>query len=265
MKKLLLILLCLPLFFISCKESYKRRINKFKQTKKDDITEQFKSDLKKIFKAKNKKDWNTVLDMTYPKLFDYVTKEELIKDYKSRSRFKKDVQSKLIGDIVISPIINFEGFKFNRIFYNEETLISFYNNDDLEYFIEDFEFAFGKNNIKVFSENNSFSVNIESSIVAILEGNSSKWKYIGWGESLFNDTDIIPAIVYEKLILDGNDTIEKLEYDLERISGNIKIDGSSTVYPITEALAQEFRAVHTNVRVTVGVSGTGGGFKICKK
>ncbi len=45
---------------------------------------------------------------------------------------------------------------------------------------------------------------------------------------------------------------------------SIKIDGSSTVYPITEAVAEEFGAVsrdNARIRVTVGVSGTGGGFK----
>jgi len=42
----------------------------------------------------------------------------------------------------------------------------------------------------------------------------------------------------------------------------IKIDGSSTVFPITEAVAEEFqKAQKGKVRVTVGVSGTGGGFK----
>lgn len=40
----------------------------------------------------------------------------------------------------------------------------------------------------------------------------------------------------------------------------IKIDGSSTVYPITEAVAEEFQAAN-KVKVTVGISGTGGGFK----
>ena len=45
------------------------------------------------------------------------------------------------------------------------------------------------------------------------------------------------------------------------LSGAIKIDGSSTVYPVTEAVAEEFRAVEPAVNVTVGVSGTGGGFK----
>ncbi len=45
------------------------------------------------------------------------------------------------------------------------------------------------------------------------------------------------------------------------LTGSISIDGSSTVYPITEAVAEEFRAVAPKVRVTIGVSGTGGGFK----
>lgn len=42
----------------------------------------------------------------------------------------------------------------------------------------------------------------------------------------------------------------------------IKIDGSSTVFPVTEAVAEEFQnAKGGRVRVTVGISGTGGGFK----
>ena len=44
-------------------------------------------------------------------------------------------------------------------------------------------------------------------------------------------------------------------------AGTLKIDGSSTVYPITEAVAEEFRTDHPDVNVTVGLSGTGGGFK----
>ena len=41
----------------------------------------------------------------------------------------------------------------------------------------------------------------------------------------------------------------------------IKVDRSSTVFPITEAVAEEFQASHKGTRVTVGISGTGGGFK----
>ncbi len=45
------------------------------------------------------------------------------------------------------------------------------------------------------------------------------------------------------------------------LRGMVKIDGSSTVFPITEAVAEEFGHKYPRVRVTVGVSGTGGGFK----
>jgi phosphate transport system substrate-binding protein len=45
------------------------------------------------------------------------------------------------------------------------------------------------------------------------------------------------------------------------LSGRIEIDGSSTVFPITEAVAEEFQGENPGVKVTVGVSGTGGGFK----
>jgi phosphate transport system substrate-binding protein len=43
--------------------------------------------------------------------------------------------------------------------------------------------------------------------------------------------------------------------------GKVRLDGSSTVFPISEAVAEEFGKVAPKVRVTVGVSGTGGGFK----
>ena len=45
------------------------------------------------------------------------------------------------------------------------------------------------------------------------------------------------------------------------LSGDIRIDGSSTVYPVTEAIAEEFQAKYPGVRVTVAFSGTSGGFK----
>ena len=45
------------------------------------------------------------------------------------------------------------------------------------------------------------------------------------------------------------------------LEGTIEVDGSSTVYPISEAVAEEFNKLYPKVRVNVGVSGTGGGFK----
>ena len=51
-------------------------------------------------------------------------------------------------------------------------------------------------------------------------------------------------------------------YKAMKLKGDIEIDGSSTVFPITQAVAEEFMVNYQpDVRVTVGVSGTGGGMK----
>ena len=54
------------------------------------------------------------------------------------------------------------------------------------------------------------------------------------------------------------------EHSYAGLSGEIRIDGSSTVFPIAEAMAEEFGIV-SDVRVNVAFSGTGGGFeKFCR-
>ena len=44
------------------------------------------------------------------------------------------------------------------------------------------------------------------------------------------------------------------------LSGDVLLDGSSTVYPIMEAVSEEYMAAQPDVKVSVGFSGTGGGF-----
>ena len=49
------------------------------------------------------------------------------------------------------------------------------------------------------------------------------------------------------------------------LSGQVRIDGSSTVYPLTALAAEDFQRANPGVQVTVGNSGTGGGFeKFCR-
>lgn len=60
----------------------------------------------------------------------------------------------------------------------------------------------------------------------------------------------------------GSNNAGQPKTDPSSESGLVKVDGSSTVFPITEAVAEEFQAANGGkFRVTVGISGTGGGFK----
>jgi len=60
---------------------------------------------------------------------------------------------------------------------------------------------------------------------------------------------------------DNRESADGIEGPNTELQGNIDIDGSSTVFPITEAAASRFRKLFPNVNINVGVSGTGGGFK----
>ena len=57
--------------------------------------------------------------------------------------------------------------------------------------------------------------------------------------------------------------LEKLvsQFSDAKLTGKVEVDGSSTVFPVTEAVAEEFKNAVPNVQVKVGISGTGGGFK----
>jgi phosphate transport system substrate-binding protein len=64
----------------------------------------------------------------------------------------------------------------------------------------------------------------------------------------------------------GGDTGAQTEASApkENLSGSIRIDGSSTVYPFAQAAAEQFQSENPNVKISVGQSGTGGGFeKFC--
>ena len=71
----------------------------------------------------------------------------------------------------------------------------------------------------------------------------------------------------EEEVIGPTEEVEEPEIGEEEemgLTGEILIDGSSTVFPITQAVAEEFTAVHPNVNISVDVSGTGGGFeKFC--
>jgi phosphate transport system substrate-binding protein len=64
----------------------------------------------------------------------------------------------------------------------------------------------------------------------------------------------------------GASTISNPKFELKKLKGTITVDGSSTVGPYAIAAAELFsRAGAKNVRITVGISGTGGGFeRFCK-
>ena len=69
----------------------------------------------------------------------------------------------------------------------------------------------------------------------------------------------LPLLVFVGLVLHTGSHSANAQNN--GLLGKVAIDGSSTVYPISEAAASGFQKLYPRVKVSVGVSGTGGGFK----
>ncbi len=71
----------------------------------------------------------------------------------------------------------------------------------------------------------------------------------------------LTAFAVAVVVVAGGATALAQETDLNALTGEIVSDGSSTVGPITQAVAEEFNALAPNVQTSVDISGTGGGFE----
>ena len=77
---------------------------------------------------------------------------------------------------------------------------------------------------------------------------------------LENTGELASQVGYTALTSYASEKV-KVRAVLVGLSGTIEIDGSSTVGPISEAVAEEFSKIHPDVHANVSISGTGGGFK----
>ena len=90
-----------------------------------------------------------------------------------------------------------------------------------------------------------------------------KWKYLSQA-AILGSALFLAACGSDESNEDAansNNSVDSAEAGQAQLTGDVIGDGSSTVAPITEALVEEYAAVQKDVRVSVGVSGTGGGFE----
>ena len=84
MKKLLVFFLCLSILF-SCEGQdiiAKTSTTSFNNLNEEDLIEQFNNDLIRLNEASNNKDWDSVFDLTYYKLFEMSSKDKWSKQWK---------------------------------------------------------------------------------------------------------------------------------------------------------------------------------------
>ena len=72
---------------------------------------------------------------------------------------------------------------------------------------------------------------------------------------------IVLSIISCSAINENQIPSSSITTNLVNLKGTVEVDGSSTVAPLSEAVAEEFKKIYSKANVLVGISGTGGGFK----
>ncbi len=192
MKKISLLLLLTVAFLTqivaqNTRESIQNRVNQY-------------------FKATEQKDWNAVVDMVYPKLFDIAPKEQMVEVFQNIESEGMKMDMKNFNIKNISDVITHEGEKFATVDYDMEMTIGFtsveYRDSSVQTMIKSsFEGLYGAENVKRNPADFSFDIAASRTMFAIANEGTMDWYFIENDEGQKELTEmLIPMEVREKLV-----------------------------------------------------------------
>jgi len=116
---------------------------------KGDLKEKFNTDISKYLNAFNEGDWDGVIKMIYPKLFDFMTKEQMIASFNQLEEMGIDMKTDFNKVEKISEVINFEDSKYCRVYYNGKLNIKIKGQmlESIDLLEQNFNEAYGEKNV----------------------------------------------------------------------------------------------------------------------
>ena len=193
-----ILLICSSLFF-QCSSPKEKE----KETSTDSLTQVFDRDFNKFFGHMNNEEWDKMMDMTNPQIFNIAPREALINMFKGQ---KDQGISMSIKDIKIngySDVIEFQGIYYTKISYEgtqrmelTEAIMS-----KIDLFKSELYKSYDKDDIKIDLDNNVIQIDATKQIVATSLDEKKSWKYLEIQEGQEQVMlKMLPVEVYDKLI-----------------------------------------------------------------
>lgn len=144
------------------------------------LKQHFEKDLISYTTAFNNQEWNTVMQMMYPKMFDMMSKENMIMALEQMDNLGVKMTTNFKSIDKISKVIENGSEKYCKIRYFGviKVRLTGLMSQGSALMQPQFEKEFGKENVKFNETNNSFTINAHRSMVAVANKKSSNWKYI---------------------------------------------------------------------------------------
>ncbi len=158
------------------------------------------------FKATEQKDWNAVVEMVYPKLFNIASKEQMVEVFQSIEAEGMKMDMKNFNIKNISDVVTHEGEKFATVNYDMKMTIGFtsveYRDSSVQVMIKNsFESLYGAENVKYNPADFSFDIAASRTMFAIADEGTMDWFFIENDASQKELTAmLIPETVRERLL-----------------------------------------------------------------
>jgi hypothetical protein len=162
--------------------------------------------LNQYFEATKAKDWDTVLDLLYPKLFELVAREDMRQLFMDMEGNGMELNMKDFEIRNISAPITYEAQQYALVDYNGALNIRFtsqaYQDPEVIGMLQkSLQESYGADNVKHLEADNSFDINIQKALYAISPEHNNEWTFI---ESDMEGSEalkqLIPASVKASLI-----------------------------------------------------------------
>ena len=172
----------------------------------DALTQQFDADFKRFFSYMNNEEWDEMMDMTNPQIFNIAPREALINMFKGQ---KAAGISITVTDTKVksyTDIMEFQGIYYTKVTYEgtmkmvlKEALMS-----NLELFKIELYKSYDKDQVSIDERNNQIVIEADKQIVATSNDDKKSWNYFEIQEDQKHLlVKILPKEVYDKLIVNG--------------------------------------------------------------
>lgn len=146
----------------------------------DHLKPTFAEDITAYFTAFNNADWNAVNEMIYPRLFELITKEQMVQTFTQMEENGMEMKTKFQKIDSLSSIISHEGSQYCRIYYDGDIKIGLSGEmlESLELIKTSFIEAYGEENVKYDEAKSQFDIKAIKSMLAIKSTTPDHWTYI---------------------------------------------------------------------------------------
>lgn len=171
-------------------------------TTSNDLESKFAEDISSYLTAFNNKEWDRVIDMIYPKLFELISRDQMKNVFEQTGLIGMKMNTDFEKIEKLSEVVVHEGLSYCRVFYKGGMTIQI-SDEILEgqpEFERGLEEYYGKENVSYDDHDQVFSIQANKSMVAILEPDAKSWSYMEYNEQQRQALDmLIPEVALKQL------------------------------------------------------------------